>query len=100
MNQDDIGESSELGFDIEDSLWHQLSAGRVGVKDFDSIVVDSPFDYENKTMLICPDDAPDASSPDYNSYLINKLDELLMYTGGRMLVLFTSFETMNQTAQN
>ncbi|MDK8193118.1 ATP-dependent DNA helicase [Paenibacillus sp. UMB7766-LJ446] len=74
-------------------------AGRVGVKDFDSIVVDSPFDYENKTMLICPDDAPDANSPDYNSYLIEKLEEILMYTGGRMLVLFTSFETMNQTAQ-
>ncbi|KGP77698.1 MULTISPECIES: ATP-dependent DNA helicase [Paenibacillus] len=77
-------------------------AGRVGAKDYDysSIIVDSPFDYKNKTMIICPDDAPDASSSNYNTYLGEKLEEILMYTGGRMLVLFTSFETMNQVAKS
>lgn len=76
-------------------------AGRVGAKgyDYNSIIVDSPFDYEHKTMIICPDDAPDASSSNYITYLVEKLEEILMYTGGRMLVLFTSFETMNQVAR-
>ncbi|MFX3637342.1 MAG: ATP-dependent DNA helicase [Candidatus Pristimantibacillus sp.] len=74
-------------------------AGRIGLKDYDSVIVDSPFDYENKTMIICPDDAPNPSSPEYDHYLIEKLEEILLYTGGRMLVLFTSFETMNQVAR-
>lgn len=74
-------------------------AGRIGVKDYDSVIVDSPFEYEKKTMIICPDDAPDPDSPEYPQYLIDKLEEILMYSGGRMLVLFTSFETMNQVGK-
>ncbi|MEB9892789.1 ATP-dependent DNA helicase [Bacillus cereus] len=74
-------------------------AGRIGVKEFDSVVVDSPFDYENKTMIICPDDAPDPNASIFNQYVIEKLEEILMYSSGRTLVLFTSFETMNEVAR-
>jgi len=74
-------------------------AGRVGVKDYDSIIVDSPFDYEKKTMIICPDDAPDPDSSEFGQYLVEKLEEILVYSGGRLLVLFTSFEAMNQVAR-
>ncbi|WP_054943676.1 ATP-dependent DNA helicase [Paenibacillus ihuae] len=74
-------------------------AGRCGVKDYDSIMVGSPFDYENKTMIICPDDAPEPDSPNIIQYTVEKLQEILMYSGGRMLVLFTSFETMNHVAR-
>lgn len=74
-------------------------AGRVGVKDYDSVMVGSPFDYENKTMIICPEDAPDPDSSEFIPYTIAKLEEILMYSGGRMLVLFTSFDTMNQVAR-
>ncbi|CAM4041599.1 ATP-dependent DNA helicase [Paenibacillus alkaliterrae] len=74
-------------------------AGRVGVKDYDSVMVGSPFDYENKTMIICPEDAPDPDSQEFIPYTIEALKEILMYSGGRMLVLFTSFDTMNQVAK-
>jgi Rad3-related DNA helicase len=74
-------------------------AGRVGVKEYDSVVVSSPFDYLNKTMIIVPDDAPDPNSLEFNRYTADKLEEITMYTGGRMLVLFTSFEAMNQVAR-
>lgn len=74
-------------------------AGRVGVKDYDSVVVESPFDYANKTMLIVPDDAPDPNSDGFNRYTAEKLEEITMYTGGRMLVLFTSFDAMNHVAR-
>lgn len=74
-------------------------AGRCGVKDYDSVMVGSPFDYENKTMIICPDDAPEPDSPNIIQYTVEKLQEILMYSGGRMLVLFTSFETMNHVAR-
>lgn len=77
----------------------QFFAGRCGVKDYDSIMVGSPFDYENKTMIICPDDAPEHDSPNMLTYTVEKLKEILLYSCGRMLVLFTSFETMNQVAQ-
>ncbi|MFB5268137.1 ATP-dependent DNA helicase [Paenibacillus enshidis] len=75
-------------------------AGRMGVKEYGSITVDSPFDYANKTMLICPEGAPDASSPDFVPYLSDQIKEITMYSEGRMLVLFTSFETMRVVAQN
>ncbi|MGO4695420.1 ATP-dependent DNA helicase [Paenibacillus sp. 2TAB26] len=74
-------------------------AGRIGVKDYDSVMVGSPFDYENKTMIICPENAPDPSSEEFIPYTIEALEEILMYSGGRMLVLFTSFDTMNQVAK-
>jgi ATP-dependent DNA helicase DinG len=74
-------------------------AGRMGVSEYDSIIVDSPFEYEKKTMIICPDDAPDPDSKEYGPYLVEKIEEILLYTGGRILVLFTSFETMNQVAR-
>lgn len=74
-------------------------AGRMGVKEYDSIVVESPFNYEEKTMIICPDDAPGPNTPEFGSYVPEKLKELLMYTGGRTLVLFTSFEMMNQVSK-
>lgn len=74
-------------------------AGRCGVKDYDSVMVGSPFDNENKTMIICPDDAPEPDSPIIIQYTVEKLQEILMYSGGRMLVLFTSFETMNHVAR-
>ncbi|MFD2614625.1 ATP-dependent DNA helicase [Paenibacillus gansuensis] len=77
----------------------QFFAGRCGVKEYDSVMVGSPFDYENKTMIICPDDAPVPDSPEMLTYTVEKLEEILMYSGGRMLVLFTSFETMNQVAR-
>jgi ATP-dependent DNA helicase DinG len=73
-------------------------AGRCGVKEYDSVMVGSPFDYANKTMIICPDDAPEPDSPNIMQYTVEKLEEILMYSGGRMLVLFTSFDAMNQVA--
>ncbi|QHW35566.1 ATP-dependent DNA helicase (plasmid) [Paenibacillus rhizovicinus] len=74
-------------------------AGRCGVKEYDSLMVGSPFDYEKKTMIICPDDAPEPDSPAFLDYAAEKLQEVLMYSGGRMLVLFTSFDAMNQVAR-
>jgi Rad3-related DNA helicase len=74
-------------------------AGRCGVKDYESVMVGSPFDYENKTMIICPDDAPEPDSPIIIQYIVDKLEEILMYSGGRTLVLFTSFDAMNQVAR-
>ncbi|MFC7561630.1 ATP-dependent DNA helicase [Paenibacillus farraposensis] len=75
-------------------------AGRIGVKDYASIIVGSPFDYANKTMLICPDDAPDPGSNEFMPYVSAKLQEMLMYSGGRMLVLFTSMEKMKRVYQD
>lgn len=74
-------------------------SGRIGVTDYSSIIVESPFNYEEKTMIICPDDAPAPDSLEFTTYVPDKLKEILMYTGGRMLVLFTSFEMMNQVAK-
>ncbi|AJE54204.1 ATP-dependent DNA helicase [Paenibacillus polymyxa] len=75
-------------------------AGRVGVKEYSSIIVGSPFDYANKAMLICPDDAPDPGSREFIPYISEKLQDIIMYSGGRMLVLFTSMEKMKRVFQD
>ncbi|MEJ3720125.1 helicase C-terminal domain-containing protein [Paenibacillus polymyxa] len=71
-------------------------SGRIGVKNYASIIVGSPFDYRNKTMLICPADSPDPGSDNFIPYITEKLQEITMYSGGRMLVLFTSMEKMRK----
>ncbi|WP_420540390.1 ATP-dependent DNA helicase (plasmid) [Paenibacillus polymyxa] len=75
-------------------------SGRIGLKDYASIIVGSPFDYKNKTMLICPADSPDPGSDKSTPYITEKLQEITMYSGGRMLVLFTSMEKMRKVYQD
>ncbi|ULO04776.1 ATP-dependent DNA helicase [Paenibacillus sp. 19GGS1-52] len=91
--------SATMSSTTKESKTFDFFAGRIGVKEYNSLIVDSPFDYEKKTMIICPDDAPDPNSPEYLEYVPNKIEDILLYTEGRTLVLFTSFEMMNQVAR-
>ncbi len=56
----------------------------------------SPFDYESHGLLYLPDDMPrpDVRDRTYINAVIDRLEELIRYTYGHTLALFTSYRLM------
>ncbi len=72
--------------------------GKTVLKDFS---LDSSYDYENHTILYCPQDI--ASPKNKNEYLqdiTERISSLIEITKGKTLVLFTSKSDMNFVYQN
>jgi ATP-dependent DNA helicase DinG len=103
---------------IEKYLWHAkesvvlTSATLTAAGEFDylrdrlqadeaeTLVVGSPFDYENSTLLYQVNDIPEpGETRAYQNALNRSLVELCAATRGRALVLFTSYTQLRQTSQ-
>lgn len=71
--------------------------GRLGMDEFphSQIDVGSPFDFETAGLLYCAAHMPDPRSDDYRDAVHNEIEALVMAAGGRTLVLFTSWRSMN-----
>ena len=54
----------------------------------------SPFDYGRRVLLAVPTDAPPPDQPGFLPYASGFLRETLVQSGGRALVLFTSYATL------
>ena len=60
----------------------------------------SPFDYRGRTLLYIPDSRfPEPSGNGYDASLCDAADTLVNITGGRALLLFTSFRGMDTVAE-
>jgi ATP-dependent DNA helicase DinG len=55
----------------------------------------SPFPYRQTALLIVPDDAPLPNDADYRAFVDETVEKLCEVSGGRALILFTSYESMN-----
>ncbi len=75
-------------------LRNTLSADEV-----DTLSLGSPFDYESSTLLYVANDIPEPNAPGYQQALDRALVATAKATGGRMLVLFTSYAALKKTAQ-
>jgi ATP-dependent DNA helicase DinG len=75
---------------------------RLGIaEDAQAISYPSPFDYKNNCLLYVPNNNfPDPNSPSYREQLHTHITELLDYSGGRTLLLFTSFQAMDSAYHN
>ena len=63
-------------------------------------MVDTPFDYENSTLLYLPTDIPEPNSyPHYQNMIERGIIELATALDGRLLGLFTSYAQLRQAAQ-
>lgn len=103
---------------MERHLWHEKSAviltsatltaagefdylkGRLAAQDADELAVGSPFDYETATLLYLVNDIPEPS--DRNGHqrgVESAIIRLAVATGGRALVLFTSYDQLKRTSQ-
>jgi len=73
---------------------------RLNTENVREIVVGSPFDYKNTTLVYIPTDMPSPDQRDnYQRFIERGLIELAAATNGRMLGLFTSYAQLRQTSQ-
>ncbi len=75
--------------------------GRLSADEADELQLGSPFDFETAAMLYLANDMPEPSDAGaYQRTLEQTLIRLGSATGGRMLVLFTSYTQLRRTSQN
>jgi len=73
---------------------------RLSAEDATELALGSPFDYENAALLYLANDIPEPSDRNGHQRAIeNGLIRLCRATGGKTLVLFTSYDQLKRTSQ-
>jgi ATP-dependent DNA helicase DinG len=83
--------ASEGGFEFFTS--------RIGVDDFRTLKLGSPFDYAKQVTLYIEKDLPDPNDPAFVDSAAQAVDKYVQKTQGRAFVLFTSYEMLQAIAQ-
>lgn len=107
----------QIGTLMEQYLWHEKASvvmtsatlttngefdyirNRLNADEADELVVGSPFDYESAALLYLVNDIPEPQENTYQRAIEVALTQLARVTGGRMLVLFTSYAQLKRTSQ-
>ncbi len=102
---------------IEQYLWHEKTSviltsatltthgefqylrNTLGADEADEMQLGSPYDYESSTLLYIANDIPEPNAPGYQQALDRAIISTAKTTGGRMLVLFTSYAALKKTSQ-
>lgn len=102
---------------IEKHLWHQKQSviltsatltahgefqylrNTLGADEADEMQLGSPYDYESAALLYIANDIPEPNVNGYQQQLDRTIITTAKATGGRMLVLFTSYAALKKTAQ-
>ena len=103
---------------MQEHVWHQKSSviltsatltthgefnyiqGRLFGQDADTVQLGSPFDYESSTLLYVPNNIPEPSDRWGHQRAVEQgLIQLCKATGGRALVLYTSYDQLKRTSQ-
>jgi len=66
----------------------------------DELALGSPFDYESAALLYIANDISEPNAPDYQRQLDKTLVQLCKASGGRALVLFTSYAQLKRTSKS
>lgn len=66
----------------------------------DDLTLGSPFDYENSALLYLPSDMPEPNAPGYESAVNKAIIQTAMASGGKMLVLYTSYAQLKRSSQS
>jgi len=77
----------------------QYLRNTLGADEADEMQLGSPYDYENAALLYIANDIPEPNVNGYQQALDRALLATAKATGGRMLVLFTSYAALKKTAQ-
>ncbi|MBI5295324.1 MAG: DEAD/DEAH box helicase family protein [Chloroflexi bacterium] len=67
-------------------------------EEAETLALGSPFDYESSTLLYIANDIPEPNVNGYQQAVDRGLVQLAKATGGRMLVLFTSYAALKKTS--
>ena len=60
----------------------------------------SHFKFEDQALMYIPEDLPNPNTPDFGLEITKRINSILKKTGGRALVLFTSYHNLNLVSQN
>ena len=71
---------------------------RLGYHPTEELLLDAPFDYSSQSLLYAPRDLPEPGSEigPYVEELSDRCKELVMASGGKTFILFTSYALLNQ----
>lgn len=70
-------------------------ARELGLRDYRSLLLASPFDFRHQALLYHPEGLPDPNHPQYNDALIQAVLPVLARSKGRAFLLFTSYRAMH-----
>jgi DNA polymerase-3 subunit epsilon/ATP-dependent DNA helicase DinG len=103
---------------VEKNLWHEKRSviltsatltthgefnyirNTLSADEADELALGSPFDYESAALLYIANDIAEPNAPDFQRQLDRTLIQLSKASGGRALVLFTSYAQLKRTARN
>ena len=74
-------------------------AQRLGLENYQEGNWNSPFDYQQQSLMYLPDDLPEPSSFNYTEKLIEKAIPVLKASKGRAFLLFTSYRALNDAVR-
>jgi ATP-dependent DNA helicase DinG len=77
----------------------QYLRNTLGADEADEMQLGSPYDYESATLLYIASDIPEPNVNGYQQMLDRTIISTAKATGGRMLVLFTSYAALKKTSQ-
>jgi DNA polymerase-3 subunit epsilon/ATP-dependent DNA helicase DinG len=77
----------------------QYLRNTLGADEADEMQLGSPYDYESAALLYIANDIPEPNVHGYQQVLDRAIIATAKATGGRMLVLFTSYAALKKTAQ-
>lgn len=69
---------------------------RLGIKDCEERIYESPFDYSSQALLSVPTDLPDPTDHQYTPEAAKKILEMLCISKGGAFVLFTSYAMLRE----
>jgi ATP-dependent DNA helicase DinG len=72
---------------------------RMGLTDADTLAIASPFDYEDRGLLVLPQGLPDPGAAAYTAAVLDALVPLVEASQGRAFLLFTSHRALRDAAQ-
>jgi ATP-dependent DNA helicase DinG len=76
----------------------QYVRNTLSAEEADELTLGSPFDYESSTLLYIANDMPEPNASGYQQVLDRTIVQLAKASGGRMLVLFTSYAALKKTS--
>ena len=70
---------------------------RTGFQDSTELLLGSPFDYSNNSILCVPEDMPEPNLPNYLDAMTEAIIKAVVASQGKAMALFTSYATLNNT---
>jgi ATP-dependent DNA helicase DinG len=77
----------------------EFFCGRIGLAQYDSVKLGSPFDYEQQVTVYVESNLPEPSHDTFVEKAADSIKKYLLKTNGRAFVLFTSYRMLEEMAE-